>query len=100
MSVILLLIDKKGGYLMARYVDVDEYLKGTFCDKFDDCTSEEECFECWARRHTEDVAPVVHAKWEEGYDGAYNGTFKCSNCGKLHSKANYCPNCGAKMDKE
>lgn len=26
-----------------------------------------------------------------------NGTFECSRCGVKHSKANYCPNCGAKM---
>ena len=26
-----------------------------------------------------------------------NGTFECSRCGIKHSKANYCPNCGADM---
>ncbi len=28
-----------------------------------------------------------------------NGTFECSRCGIKHSKANYCPDCGAKMYK-
>lgn len=45
---------------------------------------------------TADVAEVMHAKWikHEGYD-------ECEVC---HSKtiygSNYCPNCGARMDKE
>jgi Zn finger protein HypA/HybF involved in hydrogenase expression len=55
----------------------------------------------------EDVAPVVHAKWEDG---------RCTNChtdkpvvmasvvqGYMHQyqgRLNYCPNCGAKMMEE
>lgn len=46
-----------------------------------------------------DVAPVVHAKWDE------NG--HCTNCGKhapfwavssCYYKSPYCQSCGAKMD--
>lgn len=48
----------------------------------------------------EDVAPVVHAKWEERFSLEYKTiVYDCSNCGATHSYiSNYCPNCGAKMD--
>lgn len=47
---------------------------------------------------TEDVAPVIHAKWIE------RGSFiECSNCKcgqPYYNDTTYCPHCGAKMDKE
>lgn len=48
-----------------------------------------------------DVAEVVHGKWIDDGD-----CFHCSVCNKsfgfLSEKcvSNFCPNCGAKMDKE
>lgn len=49
-----------------------------------------------------DVAPVRHGKWTKlFYDG-----FNCNKCGStfviMQGRNNmyYCPNCGAKMDKE
>ena len=27
-----------------------------------------------------------------------NGTFTCDQCGCKHSRSNYCPNCGARME--
>ena len=41
--------------------------------------------------------PVKHGKWIEG-----ELYIKCSECGYPvgHLSDNYCPNCGAKMDKE
>lgn len=46
-----------------------------------------------------DVQPVVHGKWGKGNMPTYGG-YKCSVCGEntLHHKANFCPNCGARMD--
>lgn len=52
--------------------------------------------------HTEDVAPVVHGRWE-------NGNLICPVCGEDKFKdldadiwcdwlPPFCPNCGAKMD--
>ncbi|MBQ0014681.1 MAG: hypothetical protein KBS82_05085 [Oscillospiraceae bacterium] len=43
--------------------------------------------------------PVVHAEWEHK-DGIY-GVAYCSNCDfeLKYNNTNYCPNCGAKMDK-
>ena len=51
------------------------------------------------------VAPAIHAHWifehhprDTGY---YFIRIVCSNCGlKTDGKSKYCPNCGAKMDKE
>lgn len=53
-----------------------------------------------------DVAPVVHGRWEP-HPHAY-GYERCSVCNDCNicgewadgKKWNYCPNCGAKMDKE
>lgn len=48
-----------------------------------------------------DVAPVVHGRWDDSFDGI---TPFCSVCGRTHKcfnrTPNYCPNCGAKMDEE
>ncbi len=65
---------------------------------------------------TADVAPVVHAKWENcdwvgpDYHGCGtiripNAGMKCTNCIHVLKKDllwvdNYCPCCGAKMDLE
>ena len=54
---------------------------------------------------TEDVQPVIHAKWietgDEQLDNIYFGN-KCSECGFIYCGDffYYCPECGAKMDKE
>ena len=55
-----------------------------------------------------DVQEVRHGKWELIDECANEGVY-CSNCHKKvyrakyanqKVKSNYCPNCGAKMDKE
>lgn len=52
-----------------------------------------------------DVAPVVHGKWRKA--GTKWCIFRCNRCGNLldfdgvnagMGDANFCPNCGAKMD--
>ena len=54
---------------------------------------------------TIDTNPTVHAHWID----QKHGTYKCSSCGQFldfrgvnagRGDANYCPNCGAKMDEE
>lgn len=56
-----------------------------------------------------DVAPVRHGRWnvsrtDYGWNGAeYPTHCKCSLCGReipYQDQDRYCPNCGAKMDKE
>lgn len=59
----------------------------------DDMLDEVDCFQPAA-----DVAPVVHGrKIEDGDIGCF---WLCSLCGEcLPYGANYCPNCGTKMDE-
>lgn len=52
-----------------------------------------------------DVQEAKHGKWE--YIGTdtdkHENVFRCSNCALrigLESETPFCPNCGAKMDKE
>lgn len=57
-----------------------------------------------------DVVEVVHGKWERSGKKYSYYQYKCSDCGcddytqtDRNGKCklmNYCPNCGAKMDKE
>lgn len=86
---------------MARYIDTDDYIK--YCE--DNCVPLNEY--AVKAQPTVDVAPVVHARWENG---------RCTNChtdkpvvmasvvhGYMHQyqgRLNYCPNCGARMDEE
>lgn len=69
------------------------------------------------RQPTVDAAPVVHGRWEDVFKGEYAWKrYKCPVCreyalyrheqdvlGKwktVQVLANYCPNCGAKMDQK
>ena len=45
-----------------------------------------------------DVVPVVHGRW---IDADFCGQYECSECGNnAVDLYNYCPFCGAKMDRE
>ena len=49
---------------------------------------------------TADVVEVRHGRWKNGGNGLYD---TCSACEKeiyLAIPMNYCPECGARMDKE
>lgn len=51
-----------------------------------------------------DVAQVVHGRWISKNHHGYEWVFVCSNCDYIdgypfNDRSNYCPNCGAKMDK-
>lgn len=53
---------------------------------------------------TSDVAPVVHGEWLLRHEGCGH-YWECSSCHKnpciyVTKDTRYCPNCGAKMDKE
>ena len=56
-----------------------------------------------------DVVEVKHGKWkyklQEARSVHYSSVVTCDNCGHSFARLdgvnfNYCPNCGAKMDKE
>lgn len=51
-----------------------------------------------------DVAPVVHEYWIDNGANGYKWAFICSRCGYVDGhpfddRHNFCPNCGARMDK-
>ena len=46
-----------------------------------------------------DVAPVVHSKWEICCDGYYPYCLNCKAEPPGREMTKYCPDCGAKMDK-
>ena len=52
---------------------------------------------------TADVEPVRHGYWEQLHDRGGFPISQCTACGKRYHLNdigfNYCPNCGAKMDK-
>lgn len=65
------------------------------------------------RTQIEDVAPMRHGRWEKAtgmMPPEYCGLHICSECGHYAGRkppyggremlSDYCPNCGAKMDKE
>ena len=55
-----------------------------------------DAYEALAQLPSADVAPVRHGRWEE-----YGKTWWCSECGfETGLRWDYCPDCGARMDKE
>lgn len=48
-----------------------------------------------------DIAPVIHAKWEQREHKMMGQIPSCSHCGWFIAiETRYCPKCGAKMDGE
>lgn len=64
--------------------------------------SREDAADCIRYMDAADVAPVVHGRWLCG--DYYDIGDVCSECDwdsqMTHPSYRYCPNCGAKMDKE
>lgn len=76
-------------------VGKEEYNKG-----WNDCRSA--FYKCITSMPAADVAPVRHGRWIM-FDPKNAESKECSVCGYLFSRlhpSNYCPNCGARMDKE
>lgn len=59
----------------------------------------------WIEAHR-DVAPVRHGRWKHerlpSTSGGSYAVVRCSVCEHQYpmNETNYCPNCGARMDKE
>lgn len=96
---------------MPRYIDAEKLIENAECGA--------DPLDPWAdmsfvrvedidNAPTEDVQPVVHAKWEKPTWSAGTKLWRCSACKSVVEIANYalkcyydcCPYCGAKMDKE
>ena len=85
---------------MARYIDADKLeFRLLVAQRFNYLTKSD-----IDNAPTEDVAPVVHARWI--HDGHH---IRCSACNEYMCiqdregddiPQNYCPNCGAKMDED
>lgn len=112
---------------MAEYIDREAFKKSVEEHYCKPCRAEEKdhngcwCRACWVDDMLDevdcfrpaDVAPVVHGRWDDipnaymsvvSKTGTYHGNAtNCSVCLEVNPnafKTNYCPNCGAKMDKE
>lgn len=57
--------------------------------------------------HYGEYVKIKHGRWMETEYSDYDDSYKCSACGEVwefiegtpkDNGANYCPNCGAKMD--
>lgn len=100
---------------MAKYIDKDEVvdmLRRWGQEAAETNSAEADAFEAVAYElqyfPAADVAPVVHARWTNPSWTTYkHGT--CSACNWVNTtgahcngfrKPNFCPNCGARMDKE
>ena len=60
----------------------------------------EQVKQCVDGKPAADVAPVRHGRWKNGGNGLYD---TCTACGKeiyLAIPMNYCPECGALMEKK
>lgn len=105
---------------MARYIDVDKLLEsikesrlplpqtGTFGDhffKFVDDNIKDTLEEAIKDQPMVELAEVKHGKWTDAYiSGVHH--YRCTNCGEYieaiwtaNFDYNFCPNCGAKMDR-
>lgn len=90
--------------MQKRYIDADKFIEylgfENTEEERDENVGEAVTLEDFDNQITEDVQEIKHGKWEclESEIGLYS----CSECGHniLRAKCNFCPNCGAKMDKE
>lgn len=86
---------------MAEYIEREAFKQKYLCCGYLPEMSEKEFDEF----PTADVAPVVHGRWikDAFLSDDVNNAEKCSQCGELigwfGNLPNYCPNCGAKMDR-
>lgn len=111
-----------------KFTEQEKLLMNIFAECWEHCNNRNSCTECeyangnknikmlicisyqYAKRLiAADVQEVRHGKWI--YDGSDIGwaNYKCSSCGECfvleagtpqENEYNFCPHCGAKMDKE
>jgi len=91
---------------MAEYIKRDTAIRAVMAAKWVDGSDGAMAMEIVASPPAADVAPVVHGRWERDADGDWY----CTNCDEVVAicesgrertyRKPYCPNCGAKMNKE
>ena len=92
--------------IMAEYIKRDTAIRAVMAAKWVDGSDGAMAMEIVASPPAADVAPVVHGRWERDADGDWY----CTNCDEVVAicesgrertyRKPYCPNCGAKMNKE
>ena len=78
----------------------DEILSWAVCINHPELLSKEDTMYCIDSIPATDVVEVRHGRWKNGGNGLYD---TCTACGEeiyLAIPMNYCPLCGARMDKE
>ena len=82
---------------MARYIDVDKLIA-----EYDRVHIGEPggARKLMIDAPTADVAEVIHAKWTISSDSYYPYCSNCKSEPDYGIMSNYCPICGARMDKE
>ena len=83
---------------MSRYIDADKLYIAAMDTEFYDAADEDVVLELINQQPTADVQEVKHGKWEFNSDSPECAF--CSICGDgVTDDSEYCPWCGAKMDK-
>lgn len=88
---------------MAEYIEREEYCE-KHCRRDSEYCDKPSC-PIW-KAPAADVAPVVHGRWVIVDDGVMIGDGKHMECSVCHTwnkdriKADYCQNCGARMEGE
>ena len=90
---------------MAEYIEREGAIKELMNDAPEQVGySREDAADCIRYMDATDVAPVRHGHWISKNHHGYEWVFVCSNCDYVNGypfndRPNYCPNCGAKMDR-
>ena len=86
---------------MARYIDADKFAEEICNFPAIDEDSANAVISLLHMQPTADVEEVKHGEWERKIKNGRPRGLKCSLCGRsIHFHENYCPECGAKMDRE
>lgn len=91
---------------MARYIDVDKFIEylgfENTEEERDENVGEIVTLQDFDNQITEDVQEVKHGKWVSTVNALGEIEYHCSKCDNylIFLLYNFCPNCGAKMDKE
>ena len=88
-----------------RLIDASELVQ-VLCVNMDSGEQFDKATHCVDAMPTVDAVPVRHGRWKKS--GNWGRVYKCDQCGNYldfdgvnvgRGSANYCPNCGARMDE-